>query len=142
MEGEWESAAEELQAFVRESLPEHMVPSWIAARDELPLLPNGKVDRKALKKWAASGERDDPSGRERVAPRNEIEQRLVEICASVLGVETGEIGVHDPFHEIGGDSITSIHVVSRARAAGILVEPRDFLLRPTVAGLAESLNRA
>ncbi|MGI9245043.1 MAG: amino acid adenylation domain-containing protein [Verrucomicrobiales bacterium] len=130
-----------LRDYLAERLPDHMVPSFIRVRQELPSLPNGKLDRRALSAWASEGSTGDRNSDDRVAPRNQVEQTLTEICASVLGIDPSTIGIHDTFNEIGGDSITSIHVVSRARSEGIHVEPKDFLQRPTIAGLAAAAGR-
>ncbi|MFZ5918979.1 MAG: condensation domain-containing protein, partial [Chloroflexota bacterium] len=68
------------------------------------------------------------------APRTAAEETLAGIWAAVLGVE--QVGVHDSFFELGGDSILSIQVVARANQAGLRLTPRQLFERPTVAGLA------
>ncbi|ONI80244.1 hypothetical protein ALI22I_43490 [Saccharothrix sp. ALI-22-I] len=128
-------AAGGLRGFLARSLPEHMVPSAFVALDRLPLTGNGKLDRKALPapEWDASG-----SGY--VAPRTEAERVLAEIWAQVLGVD--RVGVEDGFFELGGDSIISIQIVSRARQAGFALVPRDLFTHPTVAALAAAASAA
>ena len=122
---------EDLRGFLAERLPEYMVPSAFVVLEELPRLPNGKLDRRALP--APDGSR--PSLRKPyVAPRNETERRLAGIWSAVLGVR--EIGVEDNFFELGGDSILSIQIVSRAREAGLRIAPRDLFQHQTVASLA------
>jgi amino acid adenylation domain-containing protein/non-ribosomal peptide synthase protein (TIGR01720 family) len=123
-------AAEELHAFLRTLLPEHMVPAFFVPLAALPLSPNGKVDRKALPAPAAV--REPAAGS--VAPRNAREERLAAIWRSVLGLET--VGIHDNFFQLGGDSILSIQVVARARREGLLITPRQLFESQTIAGLA------
>ena len=86
----------ELRAFLRERLPEYMVPLGLRLLDALPLTPNGKVDRAALP--APEGAR--PSWRRRLRRPRNAEEALAEIWAQVLGLE--RVGVHDNFFELGG----------------------------------------
>jgi non-ribosomal peptide synthase protein (TIGR01720 family) len=112
-------------------LPEYMVPAAFVVLEALPLTSNGKVDRKALP--APEG------GREAVATafeaaQDEVEATLARIWSEVLGVP--EVGRHDSFFELGGDSILSIQAISRAAAAGIRLTPRQLFQTPTIAQLA------
>ncbi|WP_084483903.1 non-ribosomal peptide synthetase [Nocardia anaemiae] len=116
----------ELLRFAATALPGHMVPSAIVVLDAIPLSPNGKLDRQAL---------PEPVFETAVsrAPVGAVESRLAELYAQVLGVR---VGADDSFFAVGGDSILSIQLVSRARAAGILFTPQDVFEQRTVAGLA------
>ncbi|MCS7475599.1 non-ribosomal peptide synthetase [Umezawaea endophytica] len=120
------------RGFLSRTLPDHMVPSAVVHLDRLPLTGNGKLDRAALPapEWEAAGSRY-------VAPRTEAERVLAEIWERVLGVE--RVGVEDDFFELGGDSIVSIQVVSRARQAGYGLVPRDLFTHSTVAALASAV---
>ena len=121
---------EELRAALGRRLPEYMVPAAFLVLPALPLLPNGKVDRKSLpapEAPAAEAERY-------VAPRGGAEAALAAIWAELLGVE--RVGAHDNFFALGGDSILSIQVVSRARRAGLEITPRHLFEHPTVERLA------
>jgi amino acid adenylation domain-containing protein/non-ribosomal peptide synthase protein (TIGR01720 family) len=111
------------------SLPEHMVPGAFVRLERLPLTPAGKVDRAALPAPERAG-----AGHPYAAPRSATEEVLAGIFARVLKLE--RVGIHDPFFELGGDSIISIQVVARARAAGLHLVPRHVFEHPTVAGLA------
>ena len=116
------------------NLPEHLVPGAVVVLDALPLTPNGKVDRGALATadWAAPAR--DALGESR-PPANDTERALVAILREVLGL--AEVGVTDDFFALGGDSILSMQVVGRARAAGLRLSPRRIFERRTVAALAE-----
>ncbi|MFH5211842.1 amino acid adenylation domain-containing protein [Antrihabitans sp. NCIMB 15449] len=123
-------SAEELQEVVGRSLPSYMVPTAIEFLASIPLTPVGKLDRKALPR-PTFGRGSGPSR----APDNEIEEQLCELFAQTLGVDS--VGVDDSFFALGGDSIMSIQLVSRAKSAGVHFTPRDVFERKTVAGLAE-----
>ncbi|MEV6816736.1 amino acid adenylation domain-containing protein, partial [Micromonospora sp. NPDC051296] len=115
------------RAAVADRLPEHMVPSAFVALDDLPLSPNGKLDRKRLPApLVTSG-----AGR---APANAAETTLCDLFSDVLGVD--QVGVDDGFFDLGGDSILSIQLVGQARVAGLAFTARDVFERRTPAGLA------
>ncbi|CAG0992339.1 nonribosomal peptide synthetase DhbF [Myxococcaceae bacterium] len=124
-----------LREFLKDTLPEYMVPAFFVALANMPLNENGKVDRKSLPVPAAG---DGPAG-EYVAPRNDREAFLADIWREVLGLE--RVGVHDNFFEIGGESVIAIQVVSRANRAGIAIKPRQLFQHQTVAELAEALAK-
>ncbi|WP_190120680.1 non-ribosomal peptide synthetase, partial [Streptomyces flavofungini] len=121
-------SAKALRAFVAERLPEFMVPSVFVTLDRLPLAPNGKLDHSALPE-------PECTGGEYHAPRTAAEEILAAVYAEVLGLD--RVGVDDDFFAIGGDSIRSIQVVSRARAQGVEVTPRQIFECRTVAELAD-----
>ncbi|PSL53321.1 non-ribosomal peptide synthase protein (TIGR01720 family)/amino acid adenylation domain-containing protein [Saccharothrix carnea] len=124
----------ELRAWLKRDLPDYMVPALFVALDEVPLTPNGKVDRRAL---PAPRGRPDAASRH-VAPSTPVEQELARVWAGVLGVE--RVGVEDDFFELGGDSILSIQVVARARQAGLRLTSKDVFLHPTIAELASDVQ--
>jgi len=100
----------ELRRFLKEKLPDYMVPSAFVLLDTLPLTPNGKVDRQALP--APDGIRPELE-RGFVAPRTPFEEILAGIWTEVLGIE--QVGVHDNFFELGGHSLLATQVVSQVR---------------------------
>ncbi|MEV0320302.1 amino acid adenylation domain-containing protein [Streptomyces sp. NPDC050658] len=108
----------DLKEFTAARLPDHMVPAAFVPLGRLPLTANGKVDRRAL---PAPDFAARTSGR---APRTETETVLCELFAEVLGLE--RVGVDDGFFELGGDSISSMQLASRARRAGLVVTPRQI----------------
>ncbi|WP_344940885.1 amino acid adenylation domain-containing protein [Actinomadura miaoliensis] len=122
-----------LRAFAGETLPDYMVPAAVVVLDELPLNPNGKLDRAAL---PAPGFAASPESR---APRDAREQTLCGIFADVLGVE--RVGIDDDFFDLGGDSLKATRVAARARAAlGCDLAVRAVFEAPTVAALAARLD--
>ncbi|WP_396931709.1 amino acid adenylation domain-containing protein [Mycolicibacterium sp.] len=116
------------RAALGDKLPSYMVPAAVVVIDALPLTVNGKLDTKAL---PAPDYQDADSYR---APSDAVEEILAGIYAQVLGLE--RVGVDESFFELGGDSILSMQVVARARAAGVICRPRDIFVEQTVAGLA------
>ena len=118
----------EMRAALAERLPAYMVPAAVVVLEALPLTANGKLDTRAL----PAPEYTD--GDRYRAPANAIEEILAGIYAQVLGLE--RVGVDDSFFDLGGDSILSMQVVARARAAGLLCRPRDIFVEQTVARLA------
>ncbi|GGS27588.1 non-ribosomal peptide synthetase [Actinokineospora fastidiosa] len=118
----------DVRAHVGSLLPEAMVPSAIVPLDRLPLTPNGKTDTAALP------DPDWTAGTSDVAPRTPVETVLADCFAAVLGLES--VGAHDGFFDLGGDSIVAMQLVSRARAAGLLITPRQVFQHRTVAALA------
>ncbi|MCP4658874.1 MAG: AMP-binding protein, partial [bacterium] len=132
----------ELRDVVKQKLPEFMVPSAFVFLDSMPLTPNGKVDRRALPAPEVSRPR---LGTAFVAPRSSAEEELARIWTEVLGYGVPgreRVGVNDSFFELGGDSILSIRVVSRAREVGLQLTPRDLFRHPTIAELAAAATSA
>jgi len=111
-----------------EQLPAYMVPTAVVALEALPLTVNGKLDTRAL---PAPEYQDVDRYR---PPTDAVEEILAGIYAQVLGLE--RVGVDESFFELGGDSILSMQVVARARAAGLVCRPRDIFVEQTVARLA------
>ena len=118
----------EVRAVLAERLPEYMVPAAVVVIDAMPLTVNGKLDKRAL---PAPEYQDVDHYR---APTDAVEEILAGIYAQVLGLE--RVGVDESFFELGGDSILSMQVVARARAAGVLCRPRDVFVEQSVARLA------
>jgi len=111
-----------------ERLPGYMVPAAVVLVDTLPLTPNGKLDTRAL---PAPEYQEADLYR---APGDAVEEILAGIYAQVLGLD--RVGVDESFFELGGDSILSMQVVARSRAAGLVCRPRDIFVEQTVARLA------
>ncbi|HHJ51719.1 MAG TPA: non-ribosomal peptide synthetase, partial [Caldithrix abyssi] len=126
-----------LKANLKQKLPEYMVPAVFMELEAMPMLPSGKIDRRALE----SHEVAETSGKsEYVAPGSEKEKILAEIWQQVLGLE--KIGVNDNFFELGGDSILSIQVISRARQQGLNISPMQMFQYQTISQLAAVVTDA
>jgi hypothetical protein len=125
-------SAAELRGWLKSRLPDYMIPSDFVALVQMPLTPNGKVDRKRLPAPDASRDAGDT---EYVAPRDAVEEVLAAIWAEVLGVE--RVGVNDNFFALGGHSLLATRVVSRVRESlRVQVPLRAVFESPTVAELA------
>ncbi|MFI6819173.1 amino acid adenylation domain-containing protein [Nonomuraea sp. NPDC050328] len=125
-----------LRGWMRERLPDHMVPARVVVMERLPLGPTGKIDRARLAAMDL-----DPGTAEQLAPGSSphtvIEQRLAGIVAGVLGIPD-PVGVHDHFLDLGGHSMAAAQACARIEAdLGVRVSLTAFLGRPTVAELAE-----
>ncbi|MCP2167656.1 condensation domain-containing protein, partial [Goodfellowiella coeruleoviolacea] len=119
---------QQLRAYLTTRLPAHMVPAAIVVLGALPLTGNGKLDRAALPPPVVT------SPATAAEPRNEREALLCGLFADVLGV--ARVGVDDDFFALGGDSIIAVQLVSRARAAGLLITPRTVFGQRTPAAIA------
>jgi amino acid adenylation domain-containing protein len=134
-EGE-EAVGKVLRGYLRERLPEFMVPQAFVSLSSLPLTPNGKVDRRALQGLEVEFE---SSGDQSVMARTPVEEILSGIWAEVLGCET--VSVDDSFLELGGHSLLATQVISRIRSVfGQEVALRALLENPTVASLARTIE--
>ena len=128
----------QLRRFLKDRLPEHMVPASFVILDELPLLPNGKIDRRALP--APEAARPDlPHAF--VAPRTHVEQLLAATWSDLLGVP--HVGIHDNFFDLGGHSLLTTQLISRVRELFQIELPlRHVFQQPTIAELAAAIEQA
>ena len=125
----------ELRGFLRQRLPDYMVPADFVRLDHLPLTRNGKLDRKAL----ATMERAGTADADWVAPRTPMEETVAGIWAEVLG--HGRVGAHDDFFDLGGHSLLATQVIGRLRSAlGREVSLRLLFEARTVEQLAGRLE--
>lgn len=126
----------QLRRFLKQQLPDFMVPTIFMALEAMPLTPNGKVDRKALPEPDASRPELEANY---VAPRTPIEQQIADIWMQVLNVK--RVGIYDNFFELGGYSLVGIQVVSRVRQAlQVEILMSNLFELPTVADLAERVE--
>ncbi|MFL5357614.1 amino acid adenylation domain-containing protein, partial [Archangium sp.] len=128
---------EALRAFLKQRLPEYMVPSAFVHLEALPLTSHGKVDRKALPVPDSRPELAQAF----VAPRNDVEQKLASSWAEVLRLE--RVGIHDNFFELGGHSLLATQAISRIRSAFEIALPlRELFDAPTIATLSPRIHAA
>lgn len=116
----------DLRSYLAERLPDYMVPAAILPLSALPLTPTGKLDRNALPAPDFSSHRRPP--------QTPTEQLLADLFAEVLELE--QVGIEDKFFDLGGDSLSSIDLATRSRAAGLSITPLAVLQHQTVKALA------
>ncbi|TRX32539.1 amino acid adenylation domain-containing protein [Flavobacterium sp. ZT3R18] len=124
----------EIQNYMKEYLPEYMVPGFYVEIDAVPLTPNGKVDRKALPDVSGA----DIIRKEYVAPRSKEEKLLVSVWEDVLKREN--ISIKDSFYNLGGDSIKTIQIVSRLKQQGYSLKIQQILRVPVLEDLAKHVE--
>ena len=119
----------QIRQFLQQKLPDYMIPSFFVELENLPLTSNGKIDRKALPIPDLSQQKNIDN----TPPTTEKEIILTKIWSEVLGVN---VGIHDNFFEMGGDSILSIQIIARANQAGLSLTPKDLFQYQTISELA------
>ncbi len=125
----------QLRSYLKQKLPEYMVPSAFVTLETLPLTANGKVDRRAL----PVPDRAKALAGAYVAPRSPVEETLVGIWAELLRLK--QVGIHDNFFELGGHSLLATQMVSRVRDAfGVELPLRSLFEAPTIAQLAKVIE--
>ena len=130
-----ELLAPELREFLAARLPDYMIPSYFIQLEKMPLTAHGKIDRKALPRPAAEGAEGY------VAPRDEMEEKLRDLWAGILGLEKESIGIEHNFFEFGGTSINLINLVSKIRnELQVEVPISQIYNNPTIKEIAKSLE--
>ena len=125
----------ELRQFLKSKLPDFMVPTSFMALDQMPLTPNGKVNRKALPKPDIAKQ----LASHYVAPRTDLEEQICEVWKQILDLD--QVGIHDNFFELGGYSLLGVQIVSRLRQAlGVEILLPILFELPTVADLAKRIE--
>ena len=121
----------ELRQWLQANLPNYMIPAAFVWLKQMPLTPNGKIDRRAL---PVPDTESNLTNRSFEAPRSSVEQTLATIWSQVLSAST--IGIDDNFFELGGDSILSLQVVAQAHQAGLQLAPKQLFQHQTIRTLA------
>ena len=130
-------AANDLRSFLKDRVPEYMVPSVFMLLDSLPTMPNGKVDRGALPK---PDQTRPEMSKTYVAPRDDLERQLTDLWEEVLGIRT--IGVTDNFFELGGHSLLAVRLFALIdKRMGKRLPLAALFRRATIEGLAEIVRR-
>jgi len=131
-------SSQELRAFLRTRLPAYMIPALFVELSELPLLPSGKIDRRALPPPSSEAR---IATREQIEPRDDIERRLVSIWRELLEVKG--FGVTDNFFELGGNSLLAMQVLARVRKTfEVEVSIRSFFDGPSIEELRQEIEKA
>ena len=129
-----ENGTKDLKESLKRTLPEYMVPSWIINLDQFPMTANGKVDLKALPAPNGSGSNGIRS------PRARNRNPSLPFWAGVLGVS--QVGIHDHFFFLGGDSIKGIQMASRLTQEGWKLDMKLLFQYPTIAELRPYIEEA
>jgi len=127
----------EWSEYLGKSLPRYMVPAMFVRISELPMTPNGKLDRAALPDPATAT--PEPLVDESDAPQTEVEKRVSKIVCQLLGVET--VSIRDNFFQLGGHSLFGAQVIARVRDGfGIELQLRQVFEQPSVELLARRIE--
>ncbi len=126
----------ELREYLSHILPDYMVPSYFVQIDKIPLTPNGKIDKNALPEPGLE------IGEGFIAPRNEVEEKLVEIWSEILRIEKSVIGIDSNFFGLGGHSLKAAIVAARIhKELNVKLSLAEIFVTPTVRELSESIKR-
>ena len=129
---------EELRGFLRARLPPHMVPAFFVELEELPLLPSGKVDQRALPEPAVGNAIARPAG---IEPRSNVERQLASIWRELLNIE--QFGITDNFFDLGGNSLLAMRVLAQIRRTfQVEVSIRSLFDGPTIEALGRAVEEA
>lgn len=130
-----QTTSRELQAALKQALPDYMIPTTFVTLETLPLTPNGKIDRQALPEpEQVATQREDF-----VAPQSDIEQKLADIWGEILGLNS--VGVNDNFFDLGGNSLLIVQLISQVRVAfNMPLTVRTVFDTPTIAELARHIE--
>ncbi|GAB4213495.1 MAG: hypothetical protein OHK0022_50700 [Roseiflexaceae bacterium] len=127
----------EVRGYLQQQVPEYLVPSALVVLERLPLTGNGKLDRGALPALDTARPQLKSAY---VAPRTPVEQQLATIWQDLLHID--QVGIHDNFFSLGGDSIHAIQLAARLTELGLACAPKDLFAAPTIARLAPLLRVA
>jgi acyl carrier protein len=131
-----ELISSELRKGLSKQLPDYMLPAHFVQIGELPFTPNGKIDKQALPSPKGLGM---STGMEYVAPRNEVEEKLVGIWEAILSRE--KIGIKDSFFELGGHSLKAVKLIARVQQDfEVKMDLKSLFLEPTIENTADYIN--
>jgi natural product biosynthesis luciferase-like monooxygenase protein len=132
--------ASELRRFLKQKLPDYMIPAAFVMLDAMPLTPNGKIDRRALSATATHRAEPGDDHREFIAPQTDLERTIARVWQEALRVE--RLSIHDNFFDLGGHSLLMAHVHAKLREVLQTDVPVIELFKyPTVTSLAKYLNQ-
>lgn len=127
---------ESIREFLKQHIPEYMIPQYFLELEKIPLTSNGKIDKKALPNPEIS-----LPGTEYKAPRNQLEKNLVILWEEVLGRKT--IGINDNFFNLGGNSLHAVQMISRAISElSLNISIKRLFTNPTIAELSETIEQS
>ena len=128
---------DDILSYIASKLPDYMIPTALVHLDKLPLTLNGKLDRKAFPDPVLGSDKESY-----IPPRNELESRLCNIFADVLGLEVSNVGVNDDFFKLGGDSISAIKLVNRINNdTSVNISIADIFKYKNIKNLLQNIKR-
>lgn len=127
---------DELYQTMKSRLPSYMIPSSIKVLEKFPITRNGKIDRRALIKLNPASQAS--SRHQFRPPTSSKERQMQEIWGEILTIDANSIGLDDSFFELGGNSITAMQIVSKAKLAGRIISMASILRQPTLQNVAAS----
>jgi amino acid adenylation domain-containing protein len=128
-------ASSDLREYLSARLPDYMIPSYFVRIDKIPLTPNGKFDKKALPPPGINTQQDY------IAPRNEIEERLLGIWTEILGEGHPGIGIDDNFFELGGHSLKATFMLAKIRKEfNIDISLGEIFKTPNIRGISSLIK--
>ncbi|MEC3543444.1 thioester reductase domain-containing protein [Bacillus thuringiensis] len=131
-----EGDTQEWRKHVGVHLPNYMVPAHFIKIESLPLTVNGKVDKDALPAWASIIQTNEGY----IAPRNRVEQKMVEIWSEVLGIDSSVIGINDSFFDLGGHSLKIMSTLVKTFSEGWNVTIKDYFELKTINNIAKKIQ--
>ncbi|KAA6458948.1 amino acid adenylation domain-containing protein [Bacillus cereus] len=131
-----EGDTQEWRKHVGVHLPNYMVPAHFIKIESLPLTVNGKVDKDALPAWASIIQTNEGY----IAPRNRVEQKMVEIWSEVLGIDSSVIGINDNFFDLGGHSLKIMSTLVKTFSEGWNVTIKDYFELKTINNIAKKIQ--
>ncbi|MCP5046968.1 MAG: amino acid adenylation domain-containing protein, partial [bacterium] len=127
----------QLRDYLQDRLPGYMIPTYIMQLEQMPLTPNGKIDRKAL---------PDPERQEAhryIAPGNEMEEKMAEIWSEILGLSSDRIGINDDFFQSGGHSLKAVGLLARVhKDFSVQIPIPDLFSNPTISGICRLIAKS
>ncbi|MGD2085279.1 MAG: amino acid adenylation domain-containing protein [Candidatus Aminicenantes bacterium] len=127
-----------LSNYLSLTLPDYMIPTYFIKLEQIPLTPNGKVNRKALPEPKIGGETAVY-----VAPSSEIERKIVEIWAEIINLPKEQIGIQSDFFELGGHSLSAIRMVANIhKNLNVKLSLAEVFAKPTIQALAQSIENS
>jgi amino acid adenylation domain-containing protein len=127
----------ELKEYLLSGLPSYMLPSYFVQLEKLPLTPNGKIDREALPVPEPN------AGEEYINPRNEIEEKLVEIWSNVLGTAIGNLSTNTNFFDMGGHSLNAVKLIAEIhKELDVRLPLAEVFKTPTIRELAQYIKKS
>ncbi|MFI5218625.1 MAG: amino acid adenylation domain-containing protein [Bacteroidia bacterium] len=135
-----ENLVSEIRSFLKDKLPEFMIPSVFVLMDKMPMTPNGKIDRKALPDWEIKVKSENESDSEILLQQSSTEESLVDIWKEILNIS--HVGIKDNFFELGGHSLIGVRMfIEIENRLGVKLNLQSLFKAPTIEELAKIIDK-